>query len=104
MRPAHPAMNPYLMPENAECRKTYSKDMCAGSLDILGRTVMVATNPKHSEKEIDAMIHNIGVAARVALGGMSIEEADLREVEAVDTQKFDITSREREAATQERTL
>jgi dTDP-4-amino-4,6-dideoxygalactose transaminase len=101
---AHPAMNPYLMPENAECRKTYSKDMCAGSLDILGRTVMVATNPKHTDEEIDAMIHNIGVAARVVLGGMSMAEADLREVEGVDTQKFDITSREREAATQERTL
>lgn len=101
---AHPAMNPYLMRENAECRKTYSKDMCAGSLDILNRTVMVATNPKHSDKEIDDMIHNIGVAARVVLGGMSMEEADLREVEGVDTQKFDITSREREAATQERSL
>ena len=101
---AHPAMNPYLMPENAECRKTYSRDMCAGSLDVLGRTVMVATNPKHTDTEIDAMIHNIGVAARVVLGGMSMEEADLREVEGVDTQKFDITSREREAATQERTL
>jgi hypothetical protein len=97
-------MNPYLMPQNAECRKTYTKDMCAGSLDILSRTVMVATNPKHSDKEIDDMIHNIGVAARVVLGGMSPEEADLREVEGVDTQKFDITSREREAATQERTL
>jgi dTDP-4-amino-4,6-dideoxygalactose transaminase len=101
---AHPAMNPYLMRENAECRKSYSKDMCAGSLDILNRTVMVATSPKHSDKEIGDMIHNIGVAARVVLGGMSMEEADLREVEGVDTQKFDITSREREAATQERTL
>ena len=101
---AHPAMNPYLMPENAECRKTYSKDMCAGSLDILGRTVMVATNPRHTDAEVDDMIHNIGVAARVVLGGMSIEEADLRKVEDVDTQKFDITSREREAATRERIL
>jgi hypothetical protein len=35
---------------------------------------------------------------------MSMEEADLREVEGVDTQKFDITSREREAATLERKL
>ena len=79
---AHPAMNPYLMPQNAECRKTYSKDMCAGSLDILNRTVMVATNPRHADAEIDDMIHNIGVAARVVLGGMTMEEAELREVEA----------------------
>jgi dTDP-4-amino-4,6-dideoxygalactose transaminase len=101
---AHPAMNPFLMPENAACRKTYSKDMCAGSLDILNRTVMVAMNPRHTDKEIDDMIHNIGVAARIVLGGMSMDEADLREAEPVDAQKFDITSREREAATQPRTL
>ena len=42
---AHPAMNPFNMPANAECRKTYSKDMCAKSLEILDRTVMVATDP-----------------------------------------------------------
>jgi dTDP-4-amino-4,6-dideoxygalactose transaminase len=89
---AHPAMNPYLMPANAECRKTYSKDMCANSLDILNRTVMVATNPRHSEKEIDDMIHDIGIAARVALGGMPIEEADLRANISVDAQKFDTVS------------
>ncbi len=99
---AHPALNPYLMPQNAECRKEYSKDMCAGSLDILSRTVMVATNPKHTEKETADIIHNIGVASRVVLGGMSMEEADLREVEGVDVQKFDITSREKEAATRPR--
>lgn len=95
---AHPAMNPYLMPANAECRKTYSKDMCASSLDILNRTVMVAANPRHSEREIDNIIHNIGIAARVALGGMPIEEADLRVTEAVDVQKFDTVSPTRPVA------
>ncbi len=90
---AHPAMNPYLMPQNAECRKEYSKDMCAGSLDILNRTVMVATNPRHTDADIDNMIHNIGVAARVVLGGMSMDEAELRGVEEVDAQKFDIAGR-----------
>jgi dTDP-4-amino-4,6-dideoxygalactose transaminase len=94
---AHPAMNPYLMPANAECRKTYSKDMCASSLDILNRTVMVATNPRHSDEEIADMIHDIGVAARVALGGMPIEEADLRATVAVDVQKFDTVSPTRPA-------
>ena len=73
---AHPPMNPYNMPANAECRRTYSKDMCARSLDILNRTVMVATNPLHTAEEIDDIIHNIGVAARVALGGLKPEEAD----------------------------
>jgi dTDP-4-amino-4,6-dideoxygalactose transaminase len=95
---AHPAMNPYRMPANAECRKTYSKDMCATSLDILNRTVMVATNPRHSEREVDNIIHNIGVAARVALGGMPLAEADLRESDAVDQQKFDTVSPTRPVA------
>jgi dTDP-4-amino-4,6-dideoxygalactose transaminase len=87
---AHPAMNPYNMPANAECRRSYSKDMCAGSLDILNRTVMVAMNPAHSPQEINDMIHNIGIAARVALGGMKLEEADLRHTQPVDRQKFDM--------------
>ncbi len=95
---AHPAMNPFNMPANAPCRKTYSRDMCARSLDILNRTVMVATHPRHSEGEISDIIHNIGVAARVVLGGMRLEEADLREVTPVDARKFDIATQERGAA------
>ena len=87
---AHPAMNPFNMPANARCRKSYSRDMCARSLDILNRTVMVATHPKHDEREIADITHNIGTAARVALGGLRAEEADIREVSPVDAQKFDI--------------
>ncbi len=87
---AHPAMNPYAMPANAECRRSYSKDMCKRSLEILDRSVMVATHPNHSPAEIDDMIHNIGVAARVALAGMPLAEADLRNVKAIDAQKFDM--------------
>jgi hypothetical protein len=87
---AHPAMNPYNMPANAECRRSYSRDMCAGSLEILNRTVMVAMHPTHSQQDINDMIHNIGIAARVALGGMKIEEADLRRTQPIDRQKFDM--------------
>ena len=87
---AHPAMNPFNMPANAECRKTYSRDMCAKSLKILDRTVMVATHPEHTPEEIADIIHNIGVAARVALGATPIEEADLRNAKPVDVQKFDL--------------
>ena len=90
---AHPAMNPYLMPANQGLRITYSRDQCASSLDILDRTVMVATNPEHSDEEIENIIHNIGVAARVALGGAPLEEGDLRQVAPVDAQKFDIAGR-----------
>jgi len=87
---AHPAMNPFNMPANAECRKTYSRDMCAKSLEILDRTVMVATHPEHTAEEIADIIHNIGVAARVALGTTPIEEADLRNAKPVDVRKFDL--------------
>ena len=64
--------------------------MCARSLEILNRTVMVATHPEHTEQEIADIIHNINVAARVALGGMPLEEADLRRAAPVDAQKFDL--------------
>jgi dTDP-4-amino-4,6-dideoxygalactose transaminase len=87
---AHPAMNPYNMPANAACRRTYSKDMCAASLEILNRTVMVATNPLHGEEQINDMIHNIGIAARAALAGMPLDTMTLRNAEAVDRQKFDM--------------
>ena len=87
---AHPAMNPYLMPANAECRKAYSKDMCARSLEILNRTVMVATHPEHSERDIADIVHNIGVAARVVLGGLAADQAELRNTKPVDAQRFDL--------------
>jgi dTDP-4-amino-4,6-dideoxygalactose transaminase len=87
---AHPAMNPYNMPANAECRRTYSKDQCARSLEILNRTVMVATHPEHTEQETADIIHNINAAARVALGGMKLEEADIRRTAPIEAQKFDL--------------
>jgi hypothetical protein len=87
---AHPDMNPFNMPANAACRKTYSKDMCAKSLDILNRTVMVAMHPLHDRAEIEDMIHNIGAAARIVFAGLSVEEAALRNLKPVDAQKFDM--------------
>jgi dTDP-4-amino-4,6-dideoxygalactose transaminase len=87
---AHPAMNPFNMPANAECRRSYSKDMCARSLDILNRTVMVPMHPLHGERDIEDIIHNIGVAARVALAGMPVSEADIRNPQPLDRQKFDL--------------
>jgi hypothetical protein len=87
---AHAAMNPYLMPQNRDCRRSYAKDMCQRSLDVLNRTVMVPTHPLHTAQEIADTIHNIEVAARVALGGLARDEADLRNVQPVDAQKFDL--------------
>ena len=87
---AHSAMNPFDFPANAECRKAYSRAMCAGSLDILNRTVMVPTHPLHRDQDIEDTIHNIGVAARVVFGGLSRADADLRNVKPIDAQKFDM--------------
>jgi dTDP-4-amino-4,6-dideoxygalactose transaminase len=87
---AHPLMNPYNMAANAECRRTYSKEMCQRSLDILNRTVMVPTNPTHTDADTEDTIHNIGVAARVALAGVARDEVELRNVKPIDSQKFDM--------------
>jgi dTDP-4-amino-4,6-dideoxygalactose transaminase len=87
---AHPLMNPYNMPANAECRRTYSRDMCAKSLDILNRTVLVPTHPLHTKEQIADIIHNINAASRVALGGLKREDADVRKGEEVDVIKYDL--------------
>jgi dTDP-4-amino-4,6-dideoxygalactose transaminase len=87
---AHPLMNPYTMPANAECRRTYSRDMCARSLAILDRTILVPTHPLHTAEEIGDIIHNIKAATRVALGGLKREEVDVRKGEALDAIKYDL--------------
>ena len=87
---AHPQMNPFEMPANAECRRSYSKDMCKGSLEILNRTVMVGTHPLHRDEDTADIIHNIGEAARVVFAGLRKEDADIRNSKPVDAQKFDL--------------
>ena len=67
----------------------YPEGMCKGSLEILNRTVMVATSPLHSEEEIEAIIHNIDQAARVALENVALDDVVLKNQQAVDLQKFD---------------
>jgi dTDP-4-amino-4,6-dideoxygalactose transaminase len=59
----HPALNPYKLKENRGCRMAYRKDMCAGSLDILARTVAIATHPRHGAAEVSAIIQRIRAAA-----------------------------------------
>jgi dTDP-4-amino-4,6-dideoxygalactose transaminase len=92
MGAAHAAMNPYNHPDNAGCRRSYSADMCARSLDILNRTVMVPMHPNHSAAEVDAIIHNVEVAARVVLGGAEAEAVNVLPTSAIDAQKFDMAS------------
>jgi dTDP-4-amino-4,6-dideoxygalactose transaminase len=86
----HPAMNPFNMPANAECRRGYSKDMCQASLDILNRTVLVPTHPDHTDVEIADIVHNLGAAARVALASAPLVETEFRKTAPLDAQKFDL--------------
>ena len=59
----HPALNPFTLPENQGCRRTYAKDQCARSLDILNRTVMVGNHPDRKPEEVAALVARIKSAA-----------------------------------------
>ncbi len=86
---AHPALNPYTLPQNQGLRTTYQEGMCRDSLEILNRTVMIPTHPRHDAHEIDDIIHNIDAAARVALENAALADVELRDATPVDLQKFD---------------
>lgn len=87
---AHPAMNAYNMPENAGCRRVYSRDMCEASLEILRRTVMIPMHPLHGDAEIEDTIHDIDIAARHALHPGSEAPQGLRLSRSIDKMKFDV--------------
>ena len=87
---AHPLMNPFTMPANAECRRSYSRQMCARSLEILNRTVMVPTDPRHSAQDVSDIIHNIRAACQIVFETRDPDEVEVRVLRPVDAQKFDI--------------
>jgi len=64
----HPALNPFRLPANRRCRRKYTKDMCARSLDLLSRTVMLGTDPDHKRADVTARIRAINAAAEAVLG------------------------------------
>ncbi len=63
----HPSLNPFLMPENKECRMDYSPQMCEKSLDILNRTVMIGNHPDRKRDEVTALIRKLRNAAKEVL-------------------------------------
>ena len=63
----HPALNPFVLEENAECRKEYTEGMCSRSLDILSKTVFIQTHPDRDEAETDKLIGRIRKAADQAV-------------------------------------
>lgn len=64
----HPAMNPFEFKENAECRMSYDKAMCARSLDILNRTIMIGTHPDHKAADVTRQIRSLRKAAKTVVG------------------------------------
>ena len=42
--------------------------MYARSLEILNRTVMIPTDPRHTQEEVDQLIHNIDAVVRATFG------------------------------------
>src|ERR1700733_4279343 len=90
MGAAHPLMNPYTMPANAECRKNYSKDMCARSLQILNRTVLVPTHPLHTKQEVEDIIDDAGAPPGAARGRAGGGAVGVRRAGAVDATKYDL--------------
>jgi dTDP-4-amino-4,6-dideoxygalactose transaminase len=63
----HHALNPYELPQNRRCRKKYTKRMCARSLDILNRTVMIGTHPDHKRPDVTRIIRRVNSAAKQVL-------------------------------------
>ncbi len=59
----HPALNPFELQANRECRMNYSKEMCRRSLDILGTTVFIQTHPDRTENEVEKQIETVCHAA-----------------------------------------
>ena len=88
---AHPALNPFNLVENAECRKDYPEDLCAASIDILDRTIMVATHPNHSQSDVEDIIADLHAAAKVVFEGADPAAQTFRRREAIDRAKFDIS-------------
>jgi dTDP-4-amino-4,6-dideoxygalactose transaminase len=63
----HPALDPFNLPENRECRMTYSKDMLPRSLDILSRTLLIGLQPRMTSAQVTALIGKLRAAAQPAL-------------------------------------
>ena len=63
----HEALNPFSLPDNRRCRQRYTTDMCARSLDILNRTVMIGTNINWRRNDVTAVIRKVKSAALAVL-------------------------------------
>jgi dTDP-4-amino-4,6-dideoxygalactose transaminase len=63
----HPALDPFKMAANKDCRSNYSPDMCPVSLDILNRTAMISIAHAWKVADIKARAKTIRDAAQAVL-------------------------------------
>ncbi len=55
----HPALNPFDLPANSECRTEYSRDMLPRSIDILSRAVKISLTAEMTDTDADALADTI---------------------------------------------
>ena len=64
----HPALDPFKIPANRKCKVKYTHDMCATSLDILSRAVLVGTHPDAKPQRMREMVQAIGDVGPESVG------------------------------------
>ena len=63
----HPALDPFRLPENEALQIAYSEDMCAQSLDILSRAVLIGMHPDNDREKVDEIATAIWESAKEVL-------------------------------------
>jgi dTDP-4-amino-4,6-dideoxygalactose transaminase len=63
----HRALDPFRLPQNRRCRKSYSKGMCKATLRIANRAVLIANHPDRSQVQTTKLINRIKRAAKAVL-------------------------------------
>lgn len=63
----HPQMDPFKLPANRACRKSYDPRNWSRSLEILNRTVMIPTQLERTEAEVESLIGTIRRSAGAVL-------------------------------------
>ena len=88
----HPALDPYSMLQNARTRRGIPNDFGLVSLDILNRTTIIPMDPDHREEDLEALAHNIKLAAVEIDGGSLAPGQAYRALNSPNLQKFDAHS------------
>ena len=63
----HIALDPFRLPENEALQIAYSEDMCANSLDILSRAVLIGMHPDNDREKVDELATAIRESAKEVL-------------------------------------